>query len=151
MNSRLALKEVSDDQDLSDPMILKNLDVKCVKSLNGCRVTDEILRQVSSRTWNSISIGHVSGAKCEQLPADPEKHQVVGEEARDLQQRDGVPGRGQLGHAGRQGVSVVPQCCTLHSSPGYLSFLHPNEMVHNVAISLLNPTPPFFRSSSWSF
>ena len=44
---RLALKEVSDDQDLSDPMILKNLDVKCVKSLNGCRVTDEILRQVS--------------------------------------------------------------------------------------------------------
>ena len=38
---------MSDDQDLSDPMILKNLDVKCVKSLNGCRVTDEILRQVS--------------------------------------------------------------------------------------------------------
>ena len=47
MNSRLALKEVDDNQDLSDPMILKNLDVKCVKSLNGCRVTDEILRQVS--------------------------------------------------------------------------------------------------------
>ena len=47
---RLALKEVSDDQDLSDPMILKNLDVKCVKSLNGCRVTDEILRQVSYHT-----------------------------------------------------------------------------------------------------
>ena len=50
INSRLALKEVSDDQDLSDPMILKNLDVKCVKSLNGCRVTDEILRQVSCCT-----------------------------------------------------------------------------------------------------
>merc|ERR1711899_166874 len=44
--ARLALKELSDDQDLSDPMILKNLDVKCVKSLNGCRVTDEILKQV---------------------------------------------------------------------------------------------------------
>ena len=50
INSRLALKEVSDDQDLSDPMILKNLDVKCVKSLNGCRVTDKILRQVSGCT-----------------------------------------------------------------------------------------------------
>ena len=54
MISRLALKEVSDDQDLSDPMILKNLDVKCVKSLNGCRVTDEILRQVSFCTLIGI-------------------------------------------------------------------------------------------------
>jgi len=44
--ARLNLKEVDDNQDLSDPMILKNLDVKCVKSLNGCRVTDDILRQV---------------------------------------------------------------------------------------------------------
>ena len=63
-------------------------------------------------------IGYVLGAKCEQLPADPEKYQVVGEEARDLQQRDGFPGRCQLGHAGRQGVSVVPQRCTFDSSPG---------------------------------
>ena len=56
MISRLALKEVSDDQDLSDPMILKNLDVKCVKSLNGCRVTDEILRQVSFGTLNNPGV-----------------------------------------------------------------------------------------------
>lgn len=44
--ARLALKEVTETQDLSDPMLLKNLDPKCVRSLNGCRVTDEILRQV---------------------------------------------------------------------------------------------------------
>jgi len=44
--ARLALKEVVDNQDLSDPKLLKNLDQKCVRSLNGCRVTDEILRQV---------------------------------------------------------------------------------------------------------
>lgn len=44
--ARLALKEVDDHQDLSDPMLLKNLDPKCVRSLNGCRVTDEILKQV---------------------------------------------------------------------------------------------------------
>ena len=33
-------------QDLKDDMILKNLDQRCVRSLNGCRVTDEILRLV---------------------------------------------------------------------------------------------------------
>ena len=33
-------------QDLKDDMLLKNLDPKCVRSLNGCRVTDEILRLV---------------------------------------------------------------------------------------------------------
>jgi len=44
--ARLALKEVDDAQDLSDPMLLRNLDQKCVRSLNGCRVTDEILKQV---------------------------------------------------------------------------------------------------------
>ena len=46
--ARLALKEVTDNQSLSDPNLLKNLDQKCVRSLNGCRVTDEILNQVCS-------------------------------------------------------------------------------------------------------
>lgn len=44
--ARLALKEVPDSMDLRDDMLLKNLDQKCVRSLNGCRVTDEILRLV---------------------------------------------------------------------------------------------------------
>lgn len=47
--ARLALKEVNDNQSLSDPMLLKNLDQKCVRSLNGCRVTDEILNQVPNK------------------------------------------------------------------------------------------------------
>ena len=47
--ARLALKEVTDNQSLSDSNLLKNLDQKCVRSLNGCRVTDEILNQVSLR------------------------------------------------------------------------------------------------------
>lgn len=44
--ARLAFKEIPNDFDMSDDMILKNLDQKCVRSLNGCRVTDEILHSV---------------------------------------------------------------------------------------------------------
>ncbi|XP_055540884.1 poly(A) polymerase type 3 [Wyeomyia smithii] len=44
--ARLALKEIPDNFDLRDDMLLKNLDPKSVRSLNGCRVTDEILRLV---------------------------------------------------------------------------------------------------------
>lgn len=44
--ARLALKEIPDNFDLRDDILLKNLDPKCVRSLNGCRVTDEILRLV---------------------------------------------------------------------------------------------------------
>ncbi|XP_026324473.1 poly(A) polymerase type 3 [Hyposmocoma kahamanoa] len=44
--ARLALKEIPDSFDLRDDILLKNLDQKSVRSLNGCRVTDEILRLV---------------------------------------------------------------------------------------------------------
>lgn len=47
--ARLAFKEIPDDQELSDDTLLKNLDQKCVRSLNGCRVTDEILRLVPNK------------------------------------------------------------------------------------------------------
>lgn len=44
--ARLALTRIPDDQKLNDDSILKNLDDKSVRSLNGCRVADEILRLV---------------------------------------------------------------------------------------------------------
>ncbi|KAH9634946.1 hypothetical protein HF086_004346 [Spodoptera exigua] len=44
--ARLPLSKIPDSFDLDDDMLLKNLDQKCVRSLNGCRVTDEILRLV---------------------------------------------------------------------------------------------------------
>ena len=44
--ARLELKEVSDTQSLSDSTLLRNLDPKCVQSLHGCRVADEILNHV---------------------------------------------------------------------------------------------------------
>ncbi|KAB0792382.1 hypothetical protein PPYR_14341 [Photinus pyralis] len=43
---RLLLKEIPDSMDLQDDILLKNLDQRCVRSLNGCRVTDEMLRLV---------------------------------------------------------------------------------------------------------
>ncbi|XP_011498241.1 PREDICTED: poly(A) polymerase gamma-like isoform X1 [Ceratosolen solmsi marchali] len=44
--ARLELNEISEYLDLRDNMLLANLDPKCVRSLNGCRVTDQILRLV---------------------------------------------------------------------------------------------------------
>ncbi|XP_057672634.1 poly(A) polymerase type 3 [Diorhabda carinulata] len=44
--AQLLLKEIPDSMDLKDDMLLKHLDAKCVRSLNGCRVTDEILSLV---------------------------------------------------------------------------------------------------------
>uniref|UniRef100_A0A915PLG9 polynucleotide adenylyltransferase n=1 Tax=Setaria digitata TaxID=48799 RepID=A0A915PLG9_9BILA len=44
--ARLALPRIPEDQQLNDDSILRNLDEKSVRSLNGCRVADEILRLV---------------------------------------------------------------------------------------------------------
>ncbi|KAF7789337.1 hypothetical protein EIP86_000281 [Pleurotus ostreatoroseus] len=44
--ARLALAEIPDDLTLQDDNLLRNLDERCVRSLNGSRVTDEILRLV---------------------------------------------------------------------------------------------------------
>ncbi|CAG9790107.1 unnamed protein product [Diatraea saccharalis] len=44
--ARLAFKEIPDSLNLNDTMLLKNLHQKCVRSMNGCRNTEEILRLV---------------------------------------------------------------------------------------------------------
>ncbi|EIN10986.1 Poly(A) polymerase [Punctularia strigosozonata HHB-11173 SS5] len=44
--ARLALSSIPEDLDLSDDNLLRNLDERCVRSLNGSRVTDAILRLV---------------------------------------------------------------------------------------------------------
>lgn len=47
--SRLAHPSVADNLNLLDASLLKNLDQKCVRSLNGCRVTDAILSLVPNQ------------------------------------------------------------------------------------------------------
>uniref|UniRef100_A0A667YYY4 Poly(A) polymerase n=1 Tax=Myripristis murdjan TaxID=586833 RepID=A0A667YYY4_9TELE len=44
--ARLALQIIPENLDLRDDALLKNLDIRCIRSLNGCRVTDEILHLV---------------------------------------------------------------------------------------------------------
>ncbi|KAH7916225.1 poly-A polymerase [Hygrophoropsis aurantiaca] len=44
--ARLALSSIPDDLTLKDDNLLRNLDERCVRSLNGSRVNDEILRLV---------------------------------------------------------------------------------------------------------
>ncbi|CAB3398180.1 unnamed protein product [Caenorhabditis bovis] len=44
--ARLALKEVPASQTLNDDMLLKNLDQTSIRSLNGCRVAEQLLRLV---------------------------------------------------------------------------------------------------------
>ncbi|KAH7919537.1 Poly(A) polymerase [Leucogyrophana mollusca] len=44
--ARLALSSIPDDLTLKDDNLLRNLDDRCVRSLNGSRVNDEILRLV---------------------------------------------------------------------------------------------------------
>lgn len=46
MCARLSLARIPDDLELSDNNLLKNLDERCIRSLNGSRVTDDILRLV---------------------------------------------------------------------------------------------------------
>ncbi|OJT05410.1 Poly(A) polymerase pla1 [Trametes pubescens] len=48
--ARLALSTIPDDLSLQDDNLLRNLDERCVRSLNGSRVTDEILRLVPNVT-----------------------------------------------------------------------------------------------------
>ena len=47
--ARLALPVIQSNLSLSDVSLLKNLDTKCVRSLNGCRVTDAILSLVPNQ------------------------------------------------------------------------------------------------------
>ncbi|CAD6199563.1 unnamed protein product [Caenorhabditis auriculariae] len=54
--ARLALKGISDDQELTDDMLLKNLDVTSIRSLNGCRVADQILRLVPRQKEFSLTL-----------------------------------------------------------------------------------------------
>ncbi|NXJ76044.1 PAPOG polymerase, partial [Trogon melanurus] len=47
--ARLSMQTISDNLDLGDDSRLRSLDIRCIRSLNGCRVTDEILHLVPNK------------------------------------------------------------------------------------------------------
>ncbi|KAM9599129.1 poly(A) polymerase gamma-like [Morphnus guianensis] len=47
--ARLSVPTVADNLDLRDNSCLRSLDIRCIRSLNGCRVTDEILHLVPNK------------------------------------------------------------------------------------------------------
>ncbi|KAF1801559.1 Poly(A) polymerase central domain-containing protein [Mucor lusitanicus] len=63
--ARLAIARVPDDLELADNNILKSLDERCVRSLNGSRVTDDILRLVPNVATFRIALRAIKlWAKC---------------------------------------------------------------------------------------
>ncbi|KAI9269736.1 Poly(A) polymerase central domain-containing protein [Helicostylum pulchrum] len=63
--ARLSIAQVPDDLELADNNVLKSLDERCVRSLNGSRVTDDILRLVPNVDTFRIALRTVKlWAKC---------------------------------------------------------------------------------------
>jgi poly(A) polymerase len=54
--ARLALREVGENQKLDDDNLLRNLDEKSIRSLNGCRVADEILKSIPNQKTFTIAL-----------------------------------------------------------------------------------------------
>ncbi|KAE9550000.1 hypothetical protein FO519_006785 [Halicephalobus sp. NKZ332] len=54
--ARLALREIGDDQMLDNDNLLRNLDEKSIRSLNGCRVADEILKSIPNQAAFGVAL-----------------------------------------------------------------------------------------------
>ncbi|KAG2201059.1 hypothetical protein INT47_010811 [Mucor saturninus] len=66
--ARLSIARVPDDLELADNNVLKNLDERCVRSLNGSRVTDDILRLVPDVATFRIALRTIKlWAKCRSI------------------------------------------------------------------------------------
>lgn len=66
--ARLALQTIPEDLDLTDDSLLKNLNVRCIISLNGCRVSNEILYLVPNIDYFRLTLKSIKlWAKCHNI------------------------------------------------------------------------------------
>ncbi|KAB0343629.1 hypothetical protein FD754_020555, partial [Muntiacus muntjak] len=65
--SRLALQTIPEDLDLRDDCLLKNLDIRCIISLKGCRVTNKILHLVPNIDFGLTLRAIKLWAKCHNI------------------------------------------------------------------------------------
>lgn len=113
--ARLNLSRVGDSLDLRDDLLLKGLDERCVRSLNGSRVTDEILRLVPNiltfRTAN----------RCIKIWAKSKKNSFNNTRSCNLFQRNGFSWWCRLGNDGGQSLSTLSKCyCISNCSKVFL-------------------------------
>ena len=68
MFARLALQTIPEDLDLTDDSLLKNLNVRCIISLNGFRVSNEILYLVPNIDYFRLTLKSIKlWAKCHNI------------------------------------------------------------------------------------
>lgn len=118
--ARLALKEIQDNFDLRDDMLLKNLDPKCVRSLNGCRVTDEILRLVPNIDNFRLALRAIKlWAKSEydfRSTFPKNNHRCLFFRTRHILQFIGLLWRCIVGNAGSSNLSIISKCSSRYIS-----------------------------------
>lgn len=125
---------IPDDLELGDNQILKGLDDTCLRSVNGSRVTDEILRLVPNqevfrdalraiKLWASSAFPPSSpptplcpttrlllAIVCQEFPCGPDMilPSKTSNRARHLFQRHGFPGWCRLGYAHSEDLPALP-------------------------------------------
>ena len=135
--ARLALPAIPGNLNLLDKTLLRNLDQRCVRSLNGCRVTDAILSLVPNQESFRIALRAI---KLWAKSKWPENFDFIIEgfsplslsyRAWSLLECYWLPWRSVLGDAGGTDLPALPQCSCLNYSAQIL--LHFREMVSGSA------------------
>lgn len=99
----LSLATIPENLDLKSDILLKNLDDRCVRSVNGSRVTDEILRLVPSIETFRLTLRAVRlWAKSKNIG-----NNLLNFRKSHIFECSGLSGRCSVGNVGSQGVSAV--------------------------------------------